>query len=306
VAESDLPSATEFARTVVEEILGRRVEIDSIQPVSGGSVNRVFNYENELVIRVGSGTRAPAAFEKEKWCIARANELEVLAPEVLLIRESAPLVAMVQPKILGSPGVKLKGDAFETMWRQLGRYAKTIHSIAAPGFGDRFLSQHPTSLSWRNWMAYQRSSLLDDEQLWRGLLRRWQLVRIRDRFDKLCELSFDPMLCHANIGERNAIVDRLKNVFLLDWGNAGGYPTSWDLAEVVAWNEPDHSSVQYFCEGYELPDDQRREMKDQLLLIQTWRWLSSIRWAMDTGPNWKKEPVVQLSLEKLKKSIRRW
>lgn len=306
MAESDLPSEIEFAHSVVEEYLGHDVDIESIAPVDGGSVNKVFNLNNELIVRIGSGTRAPATFAKEKWCIERAIEKEVLAPEVLLIRECGPRVAMVQKKLLGTSGVKLKGDAFREMWRQLGRYAKSINSITAPGYGDRFLSRHSTSLSWRNWMEYQTSSLLDDESLWRGLLRRRQLSQIRDRFDELCQWNFDPVLCHANIGERNAIVNRLKDVYLLDWGNAGGYPPCWDLAEVVAWNELAHSSVQYFCEGYEMPDDQRVEMEPQLLLVQTWRWLSSIRWAMDSGPDWRKEPVVQLSLAKLKKSMPRW
>lgn len=306
MAESDLPSALEFAHSVVEDYLGRAIDFESIAPVSGGSVNQVFNFENELVIRVGSGTRAPATFAKEKWCIERSIEQGVLAPEVLLIRECGALVAMVQQKLRGSPGVKLKGDAFREMWRQLGRYAKSINSIAAPGYGDRFLSKHATSASWRSWMEYQTSSLLDNESPWRGLLRRRQLSKIRDRFNELCEWNFDPVLCHANIGERNAIVNRLKDVYLLDWGNAGGYPPCWDLAEVVAWNDVDHASVQYYCEGYEISADQRMQMKHQLLLIQTWRWLSSIRWAMDSGSDWRKEPVVQLSLTKLKKSMPRW
>ncbi len=255
MSKSESETAKEVARVAVEKYLSRSVEPSSINLVNGGSVNKVFDFNDELVIRVGTGVHSLDTFNKENWCIDQARAKRVITPEVFSIDDASPYPAMIQPKIRGTRGVAVEEDgAFKEMWRELGRYAKLIHSVPASGFGDRFWTSHRTSESWEKWVEGQRAALLNDPQIWRGLLGRWQLARIRARFEKLAQLRFEPVLCHANMGERNVIIDREFKVHLLDWGNAGGYPSFWDLAEVIAWNEPGHTSIRCFCQGYEMTD----------------------------------------------------
>ena len=75
---------------------------------------------------------------KEKWCIEQAAAIGIPGPEVLTIGVIDETAYMIQAFVEGDNGADstvLKTD----VWRQLGKYAKLIHSIPVKGYGENLI-----------------------------------------------------------------------------------------------------------------------------------------------------------------------
>lgn len=49
------------------------------------------------------------------------------------------------------------------------------------------------------------------------------------------DVSHPLVLCHMDLNMRNIIVDRRGDVWLIDWGMAGAFPSWFDYANLVAF-----------------------------------------------------------------------
>ena len=290
------------AQSFLSDYLGRVIDPAALTPLSGGSVNKIFQFDGKLVVRIGSGNQSRQVFQKEKWCIEQALAVGVSTPQVLATRDLDDGAAMLLPMIDGPDAIS-SPSRFQEVWRKLGEYACRFNSVDVSGFGKTFLVDDLAAKDWGFWTQNQVSLFENSLSRWGHLLSQRLLHIVRERLLQMGQWQFQPVLCHANIGLQNVRLDSKGKAYLLDWGDAGGYPGFWDLAEISAWHRPDHASIRCFCEGYGFDDKQRRDLQHQLLQMQTWRWASGIQWASERSEFWRDEPVVQLSLERIRDSV---
>ncbi len=286
-------------RSIVAQILGNS-KIQSIRPLSGGEVNRVFDVNDLLIVRIRSGDKARETYAKEKWCIDQADCLGVNVPKVVATGIEQQFAFIVQEKIKGTSGTQIR-QTYPLLWFRLGEFADRLHNVTVEKFGSGFLNPPDhTNASWEHWVEWQCSNIRSTpESDWLKVLNKKQYDLAIKELSSLSTFDDPSVFCHANIGERNCIVDDTGVVYLIDWGSAGGYPAIMDLAEVCAWHEAGHTSITSFCDGYGMSESQFHQWQPKLELLQLWRWLSSINWAIHEFSDWTNADFVRLSLVKL-------
>ena len=148
VAKANIPAAgikkmiidvgrdTLIASRIASNLLDEPVV--EVTPVLGkGSVNKVFIAEalnNRVVVRMSERGEAPDEYAKEAWCIEQAAARGVPVPSVLGVGVCEGNAYIVQSYIDGDEGRDSPAPK-SRVWRELGRYARLIHSIKVSGFG---------------------------------------------------------------------------------------------------------------------------------------------------------------------------
>ncbi|SFF26170.1 Phosphotransferase enzyme family protein [Paenibacillus algorifonticola] len=238
------------------------------------------------------------SFIKEKWCIEQAAAVGIPGPEVLSIGIVDETAYMIQTFIHGDNGLDstvLKSD----VWRQLGEYAKLIHSIQVKGFGGNLIDpahgvfQSPSHAgsdgSWQGYVQYNINSLTEYDRLIKlGVITQMESQRVRKLFENLKKETFRFGLNHGDISLKNTIVNQANQVILLDWGNAEvsvvphGSVIQLMQYQILGLEEgPNIEEFKAFLDGYGLSAKDLADMRHLLLL----RAFDNLRWAIDRSPD---------------------
>lgn len=289
--------------TQAERIAGDflREQVKSAYQIIGkGIVNQVCVIETEshkVVVRMNDKDTLPS-FIREKWCIEQAAAVGIPGPEVLSIGVVDETAYMIQTFIHGDNGLDskvLKTD----IWRQLGEYAKHIHSIKVKGYGENLIDpvhgefQSPPHAgsdgSWQGYVQYNINSLTEHDRLIQlGVITQTESQKVRRLFENLKIGSFHFGLNHGDISLKNTIVNQANQVILLDWGNAEvslvPHATVIQLMEyqILGLEEgPSIEEFKAFLDGYGISENDLADMRHLLLL----KAFDKLRWAIDRSPD---------------------
>jgi aminoglycoside phosphotransferase (APT) family kinase protein len=258
-----------------------------------GSVNKVFIVETtgtKLVVRLSDNTESLEEYKKEAWCIDKAAVLSVPVATVLDVGVIEQQAYMIQSYVEGVEG---RDSLFPRshIWRQLGKYARLIHSIRVAGFGLKLsgLTQGDSRKSWLQYLNYNIESLDEHDELVKlKVLTPPQSKIIRGIFEGLKGHSFEFGLNHGDLSLKNVIVNEFGNVHLIDWGSAeASIVPHHDLIQMLKMNmlenDPDEGEIQSFLDGYGISPFELAQMLPTLESLLLLRAFDKLRWALDRG-----------------------
>jgi aminoglycoside phosphotransferase (APT) family kinase protein len=293
--------SAELAAEVASLFLGERAQ--AVTPLVGkGDVNRIFIVragDTQVAVRLNDDETAVQDYAKEQWCIEQAAAKGVPGPQVLAIGKRGATAYMLQTFVIGDHGEDSQIDR-TTIWRELGKYARLIHSIAVIGFGENLVDarrgefmapKHPNfDGTWSGFITYNVESLTESDELLKlGALTRPQSQSLRKQFEKLRDRTFRFGLNHGDLAVRNTVVGRVGQVSLLDWGSAEVHIVPhWDLIEILSCaaesHDPDRAGLQAFLDGYEMSWPEFIQMQPELAVLTALRACDKLRWAIDRHP----------------------
>ncbi|MCR2822317.1 aminoglycoside phosphotransferase family protein [Lederbergia panacisoli] len=285
------------AEQITEDFLQERVK-KSFQIIGKGSVNQVCVVETDnskVVVRMNNST-SYSTFVKESWCIEQARAVGIPSPKVLSIGIVDETAYMIQTFVDGENGLdsnKPKPD----IWRQLGTYAKLIHTIPVKGFGENLINpihgvfQSPPHAgsdgSWLGYVNYNINSLTENDRLIElGVINQTESNRVRKLFEGLKKEKFHFALNHGDVSLKNTIIDNEGQVVLLDWGSAEVTVAPYgDIIEMmkcqILGEAPNIEEFKAYLDGYGLKEKDLSSMSALLLL----RAFDKLRWAIDKSPD---------------------
>jgi aminoglycoside phosphotransferase (APT) family kinase protein len=288
----DLNHDIQLVSNVASNFL-RDVQIRVVRIVERGSVNKAFVVEapnTKLVVRLGDQNESLQEYAKEAWCIDKAASRDVPVAKVLDMGVIEEPAYMIQAYIAGDEG---RDSQFPTssVWRQLGRYARLIHSIQVAGFGLKLqdLTQGDSQESWLEYLNYNIESLNENDELIKlKVVTQSQSRVIRAIFENLKRRTFNFGLNHGDLSLKNVIVDESGKVNLLDWGSAeASIVPHHDLIQMLKMNmlenDPDDAAIQSFLDGYGISQSEFEQMRPTLENLLLLRAFDKLRWAIDWG-----------------------
>jgi aminoglycoside phosphotransferase (APT) family kinase protein len=267
-------------------------KVAEILPIVGnGSVNQIFIVKTErdpVVLRLNND-RGLDEFIKEKWCILQASALGVPGPEILEVGEKDGVSFMVQSYLEGTIGKDINGDKTD-IWREMGKFAKDIHSIPVTGVGLKLIdpSQNKFADSWDEFLNYNINSLNSEDRLIElGALTSEQVKKTRALFEKLSQTQFKFGLNHGDLSLKNTMVSPSGKVSLFDWGSAeASVVPHFDFGETIKSSVPDNSlEFAALLEGYGITKDEYQQIASDVHALMYMRAVDKLRWAIDRSPN---------------------
>jgi aminoglycoside phosphotransferase (APT) family kinase protein len=286
----DLGKDVQLASRVTSSLLNE--PLVEVTPLVGkGSVNKVFIVEavnHKVVIRMSDRGEALDEYTKEAWCIEHAAARGVLVPSVISVGRCEGNAYIIQSYIAGDEGRDSPAPKLG-IWRELGKYAKLIHSIGVPGFGLRLseIKRGDARKSWLRYLEYNIESLTENDLLIKlKVLTQLQSKLIKDVFANLRGREFTFGLNHGDISLKNTIVDMRDRVNLLDWGSAeAGIVPHHDLIQMLKMNmlegHPDSEEIRAFLDGYGISPAELERMMPELESLLVLRAFDKLRWAID-------------------------
>ena len=286
---------------LVSEITSSFFNVPSVKVsaiVGKGTVNKVFVADvgnAKVVVRMRDDERqAFEEYTKEAWCIAKAAAQGVPVPAVLTVGLFEETAYMIESYIAGDEARNSQLSP-NYIWKQLGKYAKMIHSIEVAGFGLKMsdLTEGYSQKLWLKYLDYNIDSLNErDELIKLNVVTESQSKIIRIVFENLKEKTFNFGLNHGDIMLRNVIVDRRSKVNLLDWGSAEAsivphHDIIQMLKENMLENAPNEKEIQAFLDGYGISQVEFEQMFPELESLLLLRAFDKLRWAID----WKVEEL---------------
>jgi len=274
-------------KTFLQKKIGEPIQ--SVAPIVGGKVNQTFiinTATHQLVIRLNTAGELPR-FYKEQWCIEKATERGVKSSQVLDIGSFGNHAYMLMPFIAGKRADQQEGDT-PGIWHTLGSYAQKIHTIGSHGFGEKLEDiQHGNLKAWRQYLAYNITSLGDNDQLiQKGILTTEQSKKLKKYFEELQQKKLQFGLSHGDMSLLNTIV-AADGVYLIDWGSAESHVVPhYDLGVILA--DSLHESSEEFnavLAGYGLSRAEYDKIKDEIKSLMLLIAVDKIRWAIDRKPS---------------------
>ncbi|XEC95974.1 aminoglycoside phosphotransferase family protein [Paenibacillus tarimensis] len=270
----------------------------SYQIIGKGFVNQVCVVETEsrkVVVRMNDTGTYPS-YMKEKWCIEQAAAVGIPGPEVLSIGIVDETAYMIQAFVDGDNGLDSMVPKSD-VWRQLGKYARLIHSIQVKGYGENLIdpvhgefhspSHAGSDGSWLGYVQYNINSLTEYDRLIElGVITQMKSQKVRKLFENLKKGTFRFGLNHGDISLKNTIVNQTGQVILLDWGNAEVRPVphgdiNWLMQCQILDGDPNMEEFKAFLDGYGISVEDLADMRHLLLL----RAFDNLRWAIDRSPD---------------------
>lgn len=282
----DIQLASRITSSLLNEPL---VEVTPL--VGKGRVNKVFIVEavtHKVVVRMSDRGEALDEYTKEAWCIEHAAACGVSVPAVISVGRCEGHAYIIQSYIAGDEGRDSPAPKLD-IWRELGKYAKLIHSISVPGFGLKLseITRGDARKSWLRYLEYNIESLTENDPLIKlKVLTQLQSKLIKDVFADLRGREFTFGLNHGDISLKNTIVDKRGRVNLLDWGSAeAAIVPHHDLIQMLKMNmlegDPDGEEIRSFLDGYGISPPELKRMMPELDSLLVLRACDKLRWAID-------------------------
>ena len=288
----DLAKDLQLASRITSDLLNEPpVEVTPL--VGKGRVNRVFIVEAvnlKVVLRISDRGEALDEYTKEAWCIQQAAARGVSVPSVISVGRCEGNAYIIQSYIAGDDGRDSRTPNLG-IWRELGKYAKLIHSIGVPGFGLKLsdITRGDAQRSWLRYLEHNIESLTENDPLIKlKVLTQLQSKLIRNVFADLRRREFRFGLNHGDISLKNTIVDKRGRVHLLDWGSAeAGIVPHHDLIQMMRMNmlegDPDDAQIGAFLDGYGISPAEFKRMMPELESLLVLRAFDELRWAIDAN-----------------------
>lgn len=285
-----LSKDTLLAANIVSGLLDEPV-VGVTPMINRGSVNTVFvvdTVNQKVVVRMSGRGEAFNEYTKEAWCIERAAARGVSVPSVIGVGRSEGSAHIVQSHIEGEEG-RISPLPKLYIWRELGKYAKLIHSIPVRGFGLELseITRGDVRKSWLQYLEYNIENLSEDDLLIKLKVLTWPQSKVIKRiFAELRRREFTFGLNHGDISLKNTVVERSGRVSLLDWGSAeAAVVPHHDLIQMLKMRmlegDPDNDEILAFLEGYGISPVEYQRIMPVLEKLLVLRAFDKLRWALE-------------------------
>lgn len=277
----------------IEKIVANEIQEKALRilPVIGkGFVNRVFIVEtknSEIIVRTND-LDSFDEYQKECWAAHQAIKKTIPTPNILKMGVFENRAFSFQKYINGIEGRDISRDK-KFIWKQLGEYARQIHSIKVGGFGLTFrdMTEGDAQKSWLRYLNYNIESLNENDALLElKVITKKQSEKAANMFTKLKSREFVFGLNHGDLSLKNTIVDEFGIVHLIDWGSAeASIVPHHDLIQLlkvnIQENNPDVSEIRAFLEGYGIDEVDYQRILPDLEALLLLRAFDKLRWAID-------------------------
>jgi aminoglycoside phosphotransferase (APT) family kinase protein len=232
----------------------------------------------------------------EGWACDRVRKLGVPSPKVLAFdasRQYFPSPYLIMEKVSGQPlkTLRLSPDRLGLVLRQVGRFARLIHSVRLEGFGyldeALYLLQNTVRgehLTWRDavWEHLEGAVYLTRQ----GLLSPSTLGSLRMRLEqhdallRHCELG---CLLHGDLGSGNTFVNPSTEevVGIIDFAQRQSGDPAWDLARIALERDPDQ--LRLVLDAYEPDTTLGRTLPARIALFRPFVVIAYTQWAHRLG-----------------------
>lgn len=277
-----------------------------IETIHNGGRNKVYqvyvkNY-GKLILRISLEQDRLNDFIKEQWCWKKLKEVGVPMPEVLEVGNSIiPFPYMVVRAMEGIPGNRYINPDIK-IYREMGKWAKKIHSILTKGYGNIFDWSHNTlskNKSWRDYLdrelhLWESVSLYEEQQILTADNQKTYVKLAND----VVQLKGKPTLVHGDYKLQNILVDKdCKIVSIIDWELAQS-----NIPQYVEFSHTffdlNEEEKKEFLKGYGMSWDEYLAIKPELNCLYAARKFRDVRWSVEN-----KDTIQLDTLKKLLNTI---
>ena len=219
----------------------KSVQILSVKPLSGGSINEVFwveTQQEELVIKINNKSRYPLMFEKEKAGLLELSKSNFTVPSVKACFTLEDYQYLLLSHIQSAP----KNDDF---WYVFAKHLAEMHRLKHEFFGaleDNYMGALPQSnanhTSWTDFYLQERIRPQLELAIRQGYISQEEmsqiLLQIGRFLDKEGQKETVPSLVHGDLWNGNFMVDEQ------------GYPALIDPAAHYGHRETDLAMTRLF------------------------------------------------------------
>ena len=298
LTKAQIRSKTLMVKKIMKHHFGSLPKKIEFKPA--GLTNFVFEAHfktDKYIIRIGNSPDKLNDFNKEQWAVEQAQGKGVPVSEIL----------EVGSKIIGTPYMlqqKLDGEEAQNhperlnILHELGKYARTIHSIQTNNYGEVFdWSKNRLSKNnkWKNylheeWKVPQRINMLEKS----GLLKTEKIRKLKAAIKKIEKWNFPPSLNHGDLRLKNVIVnDKGKILAIIDWDNCISHIAPyWDFS--IALHDLSIDGKQQFLDGYGITAKEYTKMDYGIKVFNILNYTETIEELI------KKKDKNQLELYKLR------
>ncbi len=239
-----------------------------LSQLPGGFVNRLYLVDLEqpttrVVLKIYLQDSVKQKPEKETSVLRLvASEAGVPVPHVIHFdpeRRLIPRPYAIHTWVPGEPLARLLPAMddwdLETVGYEMGRYAAKMHQVAAPRFGEFFISDPLASPDEAEYVRARVERWLHSIQA-HSLLPHHVEHRVRQQFDAaLCLRRWPPCLVHGDYHEANIHVERGAVSFhvtgVFDFEHAQAWSPEWDLVKLYGYAFDTHPGLSIgFLKGY--------------------------------------------------------
>lgn len=265
---------------------------EDIAPIVGhGSVNHVWVTgagAARSVIRFAIDPLRTNELEVEAWCLDKASTAGIPSPGVITQGCLRAVPYLIETFVQGASGNERRSPE---LWRTLGSYARTVHSIAVTDDAPAALfSRFGRDLheAWKGHLAYNVAQLTPaDPLIALGVYPAGKQERLRAALTELNDADPAFGLCHGDLSLRNLLVPDTCDPVLIDWGSASAGPLPFgDLLPAVRGHrlidDPSSAELEAFAVGLGVRLEECWNTLESLLLLDA---LDLVRWAIDQRPD---------------------
>jgi hygromycin-B 4-O-kinase len=280
-----IKAKTAMAKKVVAHHFGKGVGHLEFKPA--GKTNFVFEVatkDGDFIIRIASKTTKFSDFIKEQWATQKASEKGVPVPEILEVgNEIIALPYMLQRKCDGEEAMNHPGRL--DILRDLGKYARLIHSVKTTGFGTVFDWSGNRLSKQKTWTEFLDNELKVGERInflqKQSLLPAKKIQSLKKLFTKIKAWKQAPCLNHCDLRLKNVIVNEAgKIAAIIDWeacsSNMAPY---WDFS--IALHDLSIDGKQHFLEGYGLDTNEFDQMSYALTAFNVINYIPTLQRIID-------------------------
>ena len=262
---------TELARFVIKHHFGKTPSRLTYKPA--GLTNFVFEAKagkDLLIVRLASDKSKLNNFIKEQWAVEKAHKKGIPVAEIFEVGcDIVGFPYMLQQKLNGEEAVH-HPDRFEVL-RQMGKFAKKIHTIKTSHFGTQFNWTKNKLSKKQSWKSYLHDEWNIDHRVdvlkKQGQLKKMQLNKLASLISQMEKWKDEPSLNHGDLRLKNVIVDKRGNILgLIDWEDCiSTVSPYWDLS--IALHDLSLDARMEFLIGYGIKPDEFRRLSPFLQAI---------------------------------------
>ena len=277
---AEISKKSKLVRTILQHHVGKAPSAVKFKPA--GLTNFVFEAKTtggSFIVRIGSSRDKLKDFRKEEWAITCAKNIGVPVAEIVDVgSDLVNLPYMIQRKVDGDDATHHPNR--REVLRELGHYAKVIHSIPTTAFGQVFdwaHHRHSRNKTWRDYLDNELEVTRRMEVLEKaGVLTPVHFKKLQKAVERIERWKQEPCLNHGDIRLKNVITNKKGKILaIVDWDNCiSSIAPYWDFS--IALHDLSVDAKQEFLEGYGIGANEFKKMSYALKTFNTLNYVPYI------------------------------
>ncbi|MGI4750380.1 MAG: fructosamine kinase family protein [Janthinobacterium lividum] len=254
------PELKQEIELVLYQNSGDKNSITTIQPVSGGSINKVFRLQTQakdFIVKLNDAAKFPKMFELEAEGLAAIRQTKTIAvPEVIATGIAGNQSFLLLENI--KTGTKTK-----TSIQKLGSQLAEMHQNTADNFGfekDNYMGSLPQSNrkheTWKSFFVEERLKPMVKPASDASFIDQKLVSDFEKLYQKLGELYDEekPSLIHGDLWSGNYLISSEGKPYLIDPAVSYGF-REFDLAMTKLFGGFSNDFYQAYQEAFPLQSD---------------------------------------------------